>query len=377
MPNALIVPHTAPPKTLVHNILPWFEQTRMLLAPQTTAPGCAPELLEAGLIETVDSLAAGKSPAAQSEVSRLLAQWEDWIAVQRSTGNLDMLKAGVSAGAPPKETVRSLIQEIKTSYQASSGQPLPPEHPPELLLHLAHVRDLVAQDVETGYEALEDGQSALNRSLGLDLEDAAPAEFSQVQPYDAPPADYRLLEEEMLEPRLSAWARLVPPQALHGAVPVCLGPDAAGLLAERLKASGRRSAAGAEEIEPVFLSWPPRVARMVLPDLGGLSGGAMVELLGSLNKSGVLSGLRKGLGEIIEQAASQPVSAGLAGELNDQAQILADELGGRLKPLKRRIALEICSLPGLDQDGLLALMRGEAPATDAQDSIVLASVVLV
>ena len=378
MPNALIYPHTAPSKSLVHNLLPWFAKAQILIPPGTSVQGFAAELSRAGLVEEIrpDAPEAASSAPEQQELKRLLRQWEDWVAVRRSKGDLEAIKAGVTSSPPPQETVRSLIEQIRTEPKLQSRDEAPPEFTPELLLHLAHVRDLAARDVEDSYDVLQEGQEKLNRSLGLDLEDAAPAEYSQVQPDGAPPVDYRMLEEELLEPRLKAWARLLPPASLQGAVPAALGQDAARILGERLKAGGRRSPAGVQSYEPVFIAWPPRAARMVLPDLGALKPADLAGLLETLAAEGALEACRQGLNRIIRRAADEPMSASLAGELNDSAQELAAGLEAHLPRVNRKIALEILTLPGVDPKGLLALMCDE-PFTAAEGSLVIANLVLV
>ena len=378
MPNALIYPHTAPPKSLVHNLLPWFGKAQVLIPPGTSVQGFAAELSRAGLVEEIRPNAPETAPSVpeQQQLKRLLRQWEDWVAMRRSKGDLDAIKAGVTSSPPPQETVRSLIEQIRTEPKLQSGDDTPPEFTPELLLHLAHVRDLAAQDVENSYEVLQEGQDALNRSLGLDLEDAAPAEYSQVQPDGAPPVDYRMLEEELLEPRLKAWAGLLPPACLQGAVAAALGQDAARILGERLKAGGRRSPAGVQSYEPVFIAWPPRAVRMVLPDLGVLKPADLAGLLESLAADGALEASRQGLNRIIRRAAAEPMSAGLAGALNDSAQELAAGLEAHLPRVNRNIALELLTLPGVDSEGLLALMR-DVPFTAVEGSLVIVNLVLV
>ena len=220
MPPALITPYTAPTRTLLHNLLAWMEPVMLLEPPRATSAGCDPDLLRAGAVKLIQVQSeAIEQDGARAELSGLLRQWEDWIAMQRGAGKLDSIKAGVSLQPPKRETVRSLMDQIKAPISGDPRVPPPPEHPPELILHLAHIRGLLAQDVEGAYSQVDQGKRKLRQSLGLDLEEGDSPELAEAAPAGEPPIDYRLMEEEGdMAPRLSAWAELLPLDQAAGAL---------------------------------------------------------------------------------------------------------------------------------------------------------------
>jgi hypothetical protein len=367
MPSALICPQTAPTRTLLHNLLPWLEPVLLLEPGQAASPGCDASLLGAGAVELIPALGGAVEPSqAQAELTGLLHQWEDWIAVQRGAGKLEAIKAGVAPQPPKKETVRSLMDEIKAP-QPDSGQEVSlPSHPPELIMHLAHIRGLLAQDVEGVYSQLDQGRNKLRQSLGLDLDEDQGGELAAMLPEDGPPIDYRLMEEGDLEPRLQAWAQLLPVERAQGAVLASEGREVAGVVGGRLKAldqSGKlpRSKAGASQFEPYYISWPPRAASLALPDLGVLEPAALLQHLESMKQAGTLAALREGLALVLQRAADEPFSATLAGELGDKCQELAGLARQGLPAASRQVALNLLLLPGLDLAGALALMQGHTP----------------
>jgi hypothetical protein len=384
MPPALIAPYTAPTKTLLHNLLPWLEPALLLEPAQAGFPGCPAELLDAGAVRLLPSLkkAAPGHDEANAELTAMLRQWEDWIASQRSAGRLDSIKAGVAPAMPKRETVRSLMDEIRSPEPQDQNGVVPPGQPPELILHLSHIRGLLAQDVEGIYAQVDQGQSKLRQSLGIDPDEDDALEMAEAIPDGQPPIDYRLKEEGDMRPRAAAWAELLPISQAEGAVLATEGGELAGILGERLKVAGQksrpdRSKAGAEKFEPYFISWPPKAAGMTLPDLSSLSASELLELLRALQADGAFEQLRSGFAEILDQAAGQALDPELASRLQSGFESLTRIALKHLPQTPRQVRVDLILLPGLDLPGAIELMKGHAVRVKPEASLPLLTLELV
>ncbi len=377
---ALLFPYTAPRRGVISALLPWWAPLT-LLEPPSLDPraGAAGPLEQAGLVRRLPA-GAGADGCDDPEAKRLaglLRQWESWLRQGRESGEVEAVKAGVQP-PPPEETVRGLMSEIKDFGRArQEAKPSHPQVEADLFLHLAHIQDQQAAEMEGILAQVDRGQRKLSHSMGLDGEDASPADYEQVFYHRLPPVDYSLREDRHLMRRLQAWATLAEQAGGEGGWLATASLPAVQLLLER---ANRRFAAPPPDLRsPAGAAVPlagrsagpdpatpqaQEAARLVLPDLDGLSDQELAELPGRLDGE-KLDSLRSGLAGLLELLAGEPWSPGLREELGRRARELAGSAGELLTAAGAQAAgqrgLSLLAFPGLSRAQVLALMRGQEP----------------
>ena len=368
--SALAFPRTMPRHSLPGGLAPWLRPLCFLRPGGFLQSGLDEGLQKAGLVE---SIAAGKEPEKsgpdQAELVRLLQDWELWLVQERGSGRAESLKAGLKP--PPRpETVRGLMKDIVNHGKPKPGEEkAPPEVTAELLLHLAHLQELQADEVESLIRKAESGRDSMSRVMGLVDEDSLPEEYAKVLAKGLPPFDYDEDEERLLAQKMNAWALVAGPQAFADRWPVASGLAAARLLMERHRGlmgradTGQRSPAGAQ----VLLSAPEQNPepdsglaqeglRLLVPDLSGLPPEELAALAAKLDGREEYAALRADLPQILQMIVSEPWSRELKDELTGQALALSRTMA-ELAPGHGSLNLSLIVFPGLLPEGLPGLMR--------------------
>ena len=377
--SALIFPHTALRRSMLAGLFPWFAPLRLVEPPSFAHDSTPSALTEAGLVQVIRPPAPEEALGGDPKLGRLLRQWGDWVEQQRGSGQLETLKAGISP-PPPPETVRGLMKEIRTLGQADSEKALsPPEIPAGFLLHLAHIKDEQAAEMEGILGQMQEVQERMRQVLGPAEEEERPEEYEQILSAELPPLDYRLFEDHLLSERLSAWAALAQGAGAKEGWLATISRPAADLLMERANrrfkpsVSESRSPAGAEEVMPSLpdLSRPgsphaQEAFSLGLPDFSGLEPKALLDVNNRLQKGGDMAAWREGLREMLTRLAREPWTASLqeelavsADELSRRAVNMAEEVGGFAGITTK--TLGILAFPGLNRDRLLSLIKEDQP----------------
>jgi hypothetical protein len=378
---ALIFPQTALRASLVARLAPWFQPVRFLTPPSLAEREPGP-LEQAGLAQRVRPPQGADQAGGRraQELAGLLRQWEQWTREQAGSGMLEAVKAGVQPPEPP-ETVRGLMKEIRRFGEGrpARGDGAPPAADADLLLHLAHVRDREAADMEGILAKVEHGQQELGRALGLEQADSAPADYEELFYERLPPVDYTLDPEKLLPQRLGAWATLAAetPEARGWLATANL--PAVQLILERANrrlhslAHELRSPAGAAMPGPGVAGPPPadsplaqEAARLVLPDLTGLAPEELAGLGERLTREMGLDGLREELQALLQRLSQQRWSGGLQAEAAAEAQRLGGKClalagGHDSRPGLDTRGLSLLVFPGLSREQVLALMHDQEP----------------
>jgi hypothetical protein len=380
--TALVFPATALRQSLLFGLAPLFKPVQVLQPPslgedaQAAPPGLQ-ELVR--VLRPAGGADQAQMPQAQ-EAARLLRSWEQWLHDHRGSGEAEAIKAGVEPPAPP-ETFRSLVGQIK-NYQGADqkGGPGLPQVEADLFLHLAHIQDQEASGLEQALAQAKQSEQKLSSSMGRDLDDHQPADYEGHIMDRLAPVDYSLPQERLLEQRLKAWATLAAESGGGEAWLAAASGEAARLLLERAQALVQppaieiRSPAGA--VSPLGLApMSPRpdnplaqeAARLVLPDLSGLDEEMFINLAQGLDDDPKMALLRQRINHLAQRLRDEKWWAGLASELAQEAQELAEGYTELIKasgisagPKPR--ALSLLAFPGLGRSDILALMRGEEPA---------------
>lgn len=369
---ALIFPRTAPRHALLCRLWPLFEPL-LVLEPAGRLHGGAPApLTSAGLVKFLRPLAepaAAPGPQAR-ELERQLSHWEAWAAQHKGSVQAEAMKAGLELPDPDAESYRELRRGIKG--QRPDPRPLLAaalQLSGDLFLRLMHLQDQEAAQMEELQASVESGQDRLAQIMGLEEEDATPADYDEPFWHTLPPLDYYLAAGPHLERRLQAWAGLA-----HRAQP---GP--AWLATSDLEAVQWLLAAANRRLLPpeqaTRLSSPPasdpspdsplaqEVARLLLPSLEHLSDGQLLEVKAGLERDGVLVQMRQGLANMLTSLSQRRWSPELRQELEQAARMLAESLASHLADLglelgPPRQGLSILALPGLNREQVLDLLAG-------------------
>lgn len=367
-PGTILRPSTA------SALIPWFGPL-LLLRPPSLEPEAESELSAAGLVRQIAPGAGAEAAGGKAgELAGLLKQWEQWVREQMGSASLAALKAGVKP-PPPPETVRGLMNDIKEFGQAKEGRPAPPpEVTADLFLHVAHIRDREALEMDGMLSQVDEGQERLSKIIGLDQADATPADYEEAFWDRLPPLEYDLDDQKHMERRLAAWSVLAGD----------LGPEAAGawlatanlpalqILMERhnnrLSSLGQdfRSPAGATMPGPGVDAPPPidsplaqEAARMVLPDLSGLDENGLVKLGKKLKADG-LGELQQAVAALLAKLGRDKWSADLQGQVSKEARELAEKataLAAKAGVDQPGRGISVIVFPGLSRQDMLVLMR--------------------
>lgn len=362
------------------SLLPWFGPL-LLLRPPSLEPEPESPLGAAGLLRQVAPGSGAEAAGGKAgELAGLLKQWEQYVREQMGSASLAALKVGVKP-PPPPETVRGLIGDIKEFGRPKEGQPAPPpEVTADLFLHVAHIHDRQAVEMDGMLGQVEEKQKRLSEVMGLNQEDATPADYEEAFQDRLPPLDYDLDDQKHLERRLAAWAVLAGGLGAEAADAWLATADlpAVQVLMERhnnrFLSLGRdfRSPAGVTMPGPGAGAPPPadsplaqEAARMVLPDLSGLDQQGLLDLRAKLmaqDEGQGLSELQQGVNGLLAKLSKEKWSAELRGEVAAQARDLAE----KARALAARVGVDgpgrgksILVFPGLSRSDLLALMRSK------------------
>lgn len=382
--STLIFPATALRRSSILAMCPLFKPLNMLEPPslgdqaRATPPGL--ESL-ARLLKPVGQAGARGSDNPQArQAAKLLDQWRQWLASHQGSGSAEALKAGMDLPTPP-ETFRSVMREIK-SYQGPKGQGDPglPGVEADLLLHLAHIQDQEAAELEQALSQARQGESRLRHSMGHDEQDHQPVDYEAPLLDHLAPVDYSLPQEHLLESRLKAWATLAKGLGPEAGWLATTSGTAARLLLERAHELVQppvkefRTPAGA--VSPLTLApMSPRpdnplaqeAARLVLPDLSELDDQAFLDLAAKLDQEPDMDLLRQKVNHLAQRVDGEKWWPGLAPELAREAQELAQTFGDLVQQAGVRAGgkprgLSLLAFPGLSRQDLLALMAGDKSA---------------
>ncbi len=378
-PGTILRPSTA------GALIPWFGPL-LLLRPPSLEPEPESALSAAGLLRQIAPQAGAEAAGGKAgELAALLKQWEQWVRDHVGSADLAALKAGVKP-PPPPETVRGLMSDIKQFGKPEDGQPAPPpEVTADLFLHVAHIRDREALEIDGMLGKVDEGQERLSESIGINQEDAAPADYKEAFMERMPPLEYDLDDQKHPERRLASWAVLAQ----------SLGPEAADawLATANLPAiqvlmerhNNRLSSLGIDFRSPAGATMPglgvgapppadsplaQEAARLVLPDLSGLDQEGLVELRAKLmaqDEGHGLTELQQGVAGLLAKLSREKWSSDLRDEVSAQARELAEKatvLAAQVGVDGPGRGISILVFPGLSRQDLLALMRsGDAGAS--------------
>lgn len=373
----LLFPDTVARPSLLGRLTPLC-QPLCVLAPPSLDQGGEPAY-PAALVQVARPTAStGADQAADDQPRRmagLLRQWEGWARQHHGSGLLEAVKAGVLP--QPPETVRTVMSELKNYGQSVVGQEQPPGVAADLFLHLAHIHDRQAADIEQALAQYENERRELARSMGHDQQGHDPAEFEGLDPAALPPVDYSQALDHLLPRRLSAWSVLA--DALEDDQPWLISADAQAVqtLIERANArfapgDGLRSPAGASApfgsgVAAAGSARAQVAAGLDLPDLGQLTPVQLEALIDKLGPE--LAAIQAELNDLLQWLASAPWNAQTQAEAARRLTALGDRYAALLAAVGLRPAgvnrLDVVVFPGLGRADLLKLMRGETIAEPA------------
>jgi hypothetical protein len=347
----------------------------MVVEPPSLEPIAYPAaLLESGLLRVLrDDQPA--DPKQLGRVRDLVAQWEQWRDQMRGTGKLEALKAGIKLEEDQEASLSDIRRDIRQYGQEMLKEDMPPQYRADLVLHLAHLQDAEAAELEGLLSGVENFNQELASVMGLGAEDAEPADFQDAGMDRLPPLDYSLPGGQRLESRLSAWATLaaglVGPEARLATNMPAVAQWLVDTANQRLdpEAGGRdRSPAGASHIDNLIL--PPdadsplaqEAFRLELPDLAGLSAEELAELHQGLKGSGDLEGLQEATSVLFQRLANGPWGAelceGLRGQAGEAAAAWARAVENQgIQSGDSPRAWRVLAFPGLGRDDLFTMMR--------------------
>jgi hypothetical protein len=388
--SLLLFPGTMLTPSAAASLLPWFGPL-LLLRPPSLEPEPESPLSAAGLLRQIAPPAGAEAAGGKAgELAGLLKQWESWVREHAGSADLAALKVGVKP-PPPPETVRGLMEDIKEFGRPKDGQPAPPpEVTADLFLHLAHIHDRQAVEMDGMLGQVEEGQKRLSEIIGLTQEDATPVDYEEAFQERLPPLDYDLADQKHLERRLAAWALLAGGlgAGAQDAWLTTANLAAVQVILERhnnkFLSLGQdfRSPAGATMPGPGAGAPPPadsplaqEAARLVLPDLSGLDQAGLVELREKLmaqDEGHGLAQMQQGVAGLLAKLSREKWSAALREEVSHEARELAEKataLAARAGAAGPGRGISILVFPGLKRPDLLALMRsaeagGPLPAAE-------------
>ena len=357
----LMFPDTVLRPSVLAKISPLFKPV-CLLAPPSLDQKAQPDA-DSGLVEVLHpAVNLGADAAGDAEPKRmamLLRQWEQWVRQSQGTGLAEALKAGVMP--EPPETVRSVMGELKTYGQSKASARQTPEVTADLMLHLAHIHDSQAVEMENALSGYEKGREKLERSMGHMEAYHERADYEDAGLDDLPPLDYSQNIDHLLPSRLSAWATLAATLGGNEDWLITSHAQAIDILAARANAGladqppELRSSAGAvapfDDIPPekgsdlVQLAAEVKLAVNLGPEDSGVSG---------------LEQFRDGFEQMLKQLADGPWNA----EAVDNAAQAAAALAADYNALAtgsaqdgRQLTLKIIAFPGIKRGDILSLMR--------------------
>lgn len=396
---ALLFPQIAPRRSTVTALAPLISPLVVVQPAGLGAPEPASALTAAGLVRLVGAAAEPGQTSDAAATDGLLRQWEAWTAQNRASGATELFKAGLRPPeAPAEENFRDILADLRGKAKPHRpGQAPPPQLSGDLFLRLLQLQDQEAADMEELTAKVDSGQDALDRALGLDLEDHAEADYEEPLAAKLPPVDYDRADDALWARRLGAWAGLAGRAEIGsawqtGSVWLATASlPAVGILLERanrrlrLSQPDLRSPAGASAPMPDLAAGLPddpstplaqEALRLVLPDLSGLSDSEFLALREGLEKEGVLSQMQQALANLLGRLAAEPWGAALQAELAGHARQLADSLAGHIADLGHALppgrGISVLAFPGLSQAQVLGLMGGAEvtglpPAADWPD----------
>ncbi len=287
----------------------------------------------------------------------LMHRWDEFIASQRGSGNLETIKAGVRPQQPDQETTRAIMHRIVGGAQAEGKQQEPPSASPALLLKLAHFMDHEAADLRSIAGSIDSKQEQLTHLFGQNPDGEQPPEFQMVHPTLVGSMGLEMEDEALASYRLKAWVSLAPFEKIKTLTPLTLSPRAAVLLLERanifLGGKPIRSAAGVQS-----LLWPP----VSLSTAGSSLAREALRLRLPLPEE--TPEFKKALGLLVEAIGEAPLSTDLLKHLQEIGGAWLEH-GGSQKTGGR---MGLMAFPGYSMAGLLKLMKGQATEPEAPGS---------
>ncbi len=374
---ALLFPQTALRRSSLTAFCPLCEPLLVLRPGGLDPPRHYADLVAASMVEYL-SPPAEVDPAQRKRIAELIDQWGRWSEMVRGSGVLEAMKAGLELPGEDPENLDAIRKEIREyGRRVQQQETLTPEVRADLLLHLAHLQDREAAEMQELLASAERSGKMLSRLMGQEEGDTEPAEFSSPADMNLPPLSHSLDAEHPVALRLQAWANLAGRIELPAAWLATSNAPAAQWLLERanrrlLGEDQRRSPAGASQI-----AWPPpsagpqsplaqEAARLQLPDLGYLDDRELMELRQKLHRQELLAQLRQGLANLLELLAAEPWSPQVAAEAAGRAESLSAAWSRHLAELAPAAgpprSLSLVVFPGLDRGQVLGLMAGDEPA---------------
>ncbi len=357
----IMFPDTVLRPSVLAKISPLFKPV-CLLAPPSLDQKAEPDA-DSGLVKVLHpAINQGADAAGDAEPKRmamLLRQWEQWVRESQGTGLAEALKAGVMPETP--ETVRSVMGELKTYGQSKASARQTPEVTADLMLHLAHIHDTQAVEMENALSGYEKGREKLERSMGHMEDDHERADYEDAGLDDLPPLDYSQNIDHLLPSRLSAWATLA----------ATLGDNEDWLItthAQAIDILAARANAGLKDQPPELRS----AAGVVAPfdDVPPEKGSDLVQLVAEIDLAkyadpgdGGASGLdpiRDGIEKMLNQLAEGPWGAEAVDNAAQAAAALAADFNALVAGSSEaggQVALKIIAFPGLKRGDILGLMK--------------------
>lgn len=347
----LLFPDTVLRPSVLTKLSPLFKPVRMMIPPSLDKKA-EPEA-ETGLVEVLHpAVEQGADAAADAEPKRiamLLRQWEQWVRETQGTGMAEALKAGVMP--EPPENVHTVMSELKHYGQSKAGNRQTPEVTADLMLHLAHIHDAQAADMENALSGYEKGKEKLERSMGHLEEDHDPTDFEDAGLGELPPLDYSHNIDHLLPSRLSAWATLAQTLDDNSDWLITTHGQAIGILAQRANE-------GLDDLQPELRSAAGAIAPF--DDVPPEKGSALVQLVAEMNldistESSAHEAFSTNLQQMLKDLADGPWSADAVDKAAQAAEDLAAEFNAAEG--QGRVLLRIVAFPGLGRNDILHLMR--------------------
>ena len=385
MSSVLVFPHTRLRRAMFGGMLPWLRPLVIMSPASLNEKAVSDDLLETGLFELLLPTDRSSHPRTE-EVLEVLRKWEDWVAVQRGAGRLESLKAGVNPPVPGLENLRSVMEDIKDPQRKkplSGAAAPPPPKDPAVLVHLAHIWENQAAEMEE-LAALV-GQKSLNLGNILDDDESVPKELKDLNQISLTPPDQEQTDERLLSQRLEAWARLIEGVDKKDLYLATANLPAARLLLERAnrvfyaEEETKRSAAGATSL----VDLPPE-SRVENPALS-------VEAFRVILPEFMAPDLT-GLARLCLDLCERPGLAEPTAELEAVLAYLgntpwSDELGKKVKKEVRELGLKMIRameqsgaalgagqvnlsalvFPGISREQLLGLLKGQSVPESERD----------
>jgi predicted transcriptional regulator len=379
MSSVLVFPHTRLRRAMIGGMLPWLHPLVIMSPASLSEKPVGRKLLETGLFELLTPLDRPTHPSTE-EVLKTLRQWEEWVAVQRGAGRLESLKAGVNPPTPVVENLRTVMADIKDPERkpplSGAAQPPPPKDP-EVLVHLAHIWENQAAEMEE-LAALVDKKST---SLGdiLADDDSVSEELKSFNDLPLSPPDQEQNDERLLSQRLEAWSSLLIGVDKDQLFLATANLPAARLLLERAnqafydRENNQRSAAGATSLVDLFKpesrvenpALSVEAFRISLPEVLAPDMESLVRICLDMKADSVFSELAAEFEALLRYLGENPWSEELGENAKQKAKGLGNEM---IKAMKQsgialgpgQVNLSSLVFPGLDRAQLFELLRGRS-----------------